>query len=257
MKAAKHPPRGKLPYARAVLQTVPNYPPVQTRIEVDRLAIEGAIISVVIANGSCFGGGLRIAPHVDLADGLLDVILGSTGRARAISVFRHLGRGQHLGRPGVLALRGHEIRATPLGDMAMPFDVDGEDVGAAPATIRVLSAGTQPVRPEAEVRPARSATMTAGANRRALTPPSRRRTRDHRRGGLCQSAYELTRTDECAPARAANHVAGRAAGAGSTLPHPVAAPRRGMRRHRRASRAWGSRARGSRSPSLRARQRPR
>ena len=96
------------------------------------------MISVVVANGHYFGGGLQIAPHADLADGQLDVILGSTGRARAISVFRHIYRGEHLGCPGVLALRGREIRITPLGSTAMPFDVDGEHVGAAPATIRLL-----------------------------------------------------------------------------------------------------------------------
>jgi diacylglycerol kinase (ATP) len=138
VNAGKHRSRGKLPYAMALMRTVPAYPPVLARVEVDGVAIEGAMVAIVVANACYFGGGLQIAPLADVADGELDVILGSLGRARSVAVFRHIKRGEHLGRPGVFALRGREIRITPLGGTAMPFDVDGEQVGGAPATVRVL-----------------------------------------------------------------------------------------------------------------------
>ncbi len=138
VNAAKRKPRGGMAYLMAVMRTVLTYPPIPTRVEVDGVPLEGAMASVVVANGCFFGGGMHIAPHAELADRELDVIIGCVGRIRSITGSRHVYKGEHLGRPGTFALRGREIRITPLGATEMPFDVDGEHLGAAPATVRVL-----------------------------------------------------------------------------------------------------------------------
>ncbi len=138
VNAARRKPRGKLPYLLAVAGTVLTYPAVHARVEVDGTAVEGAVASIVIANGGYFGGGMHVAPQADLADGQLDVILGTAGRLASLAGSRRLYSGEHIGHPGTIALRGAEVRITPLGSRAMPFDVDGEHVGAAPAAIRVL-----------------------------------------------------------------------------------------------------------------------
>jgi len=138
VNAARRKPRGAITYLLAVMRTVLTYPPVPTRVEVDGVAVEGAMASVVVANGCYFGGGMHIAPDAGLADGELDVIIGCAGRIRSITGSRHVYKGEHLGRPGTFALRGRVIRITPLSDTEMPFDVDGEHLGAAPATIRAL-----------------------------------------------------------------------------------------------------------------------
>ena len=138
VNAAGSKPRGRIPYLLAVAGTVLAYPLVHARVEIDGLAIEGCMRSIVVANGRYFGGGMQIAPNAELADGQLDVILGHASRSRTITGSRHVYRGEHLGRPGAFTLRGREIRVTPLDGTPMPFDVDGEHIGAAPATIRVL-----------------------------------------------------------------------------------------------------------------------
>lgn len=129
---------GKLAYTVATLSAVLTYKPVHTRVEVDGNTIEGAMVTVVVANGQFFGGGMQIAPKADVADGMFDVIIGCSGALQGILGSRHLYRGEHIGRPGTFALRGREVMVTPLGERAMPFDVDGEMIGAAPAMLRVL-----------------------------------------------------------------------------------------------------------------------
>lgn len=129
---------GKLAYSVAMLSAALTYKPVHTCVEVDGNTIEGAMVSVVVANGRFFGGGMQIAPNADVADGMFDVVIGCSGVLQGMLGSRHLYRGEHIGRPGTFALRGREVSVTPLGERAMPFDVDGEMIGAAPAMLRVL-----------------------------------------------------------------------------------------------------------------------
>lgn len=108
------------------------------RVEVDGTPIEGEMQNVVIANGRYFGGGMRIAPSAELDDGLLDVVLLSAGRVRSLLDIRRVYDGSHIGRPGCTWLRGRRIAVTPLDGAEFLFDVEGEQAGAAPATVTVL-----------------------------------------------------------------------------------------------------------------------
>jgi diacylglycerol kinase (ATP) len=109
------------------------------RVEVDGVPYEGLMQNVVVANGRCFGGGMLVAPQARLDDGLLDiVILGDMPRWRSIADSRTIYKGTHIGKPGVIVLRGREVRVTPLDKVPFRFDVDGELIGRAPATLTVL-----------------------------------------------------------------------------------------------------------------------
>src|SRR5205807_1091283 len=45
-------------------------------VQVDgRTLYEGRVVSVVVANGSHFGGGMKIAPGASIDDGLLDAVV--------------------------------------------------------------------------------------------------------------------------------------------------------------------------------------
>jgi diacylglycerol kinase (ATP) len=109
------------------------------RLTLDGEVIEMEIQNVVIANGRCFGGGMRIAPDAELDDGLFDVIvLPALGRIRTLTAVPSVYRGTHLRQPGVLVRRAATIRVEPLDDRPLLFDIEGEQIGRAPATLTCL-----------------------------------------------------------------------------------------------------------------------
>src|SRR3972149_4236278 len=87
--------------------------------------------NAVPATGRYFGGGLLPAPHAELDDGLLDVVV--IGDIDFKTVRRHLGdlrRGPHLSLDFVASTQGREV-LTVSTERAL-LDLDGELVGYDP-----------------------------------------------------------------------------------------------------------------------------
>jgi YegS/Rv2252/BmrU family lipid kinase len=109
------------------------------RLTVDGEVVDMEIQNVVIANGRCFGGGMRIAPDAELDDGVFDVIvLPALGRIRTLTAVPSVYRGTHLRQPGVLVRRAATVRVEPLDHRPLLFDIEGEQIGRAPATLTCL-----------------------------------------------------------------------------------------------------------------------
>ncbi|MFZ5894128.1 MAG: diacylglycerol/lipid kinase family protein [Myxococcota bacterium] len=115
--------------------------PVSLRVD-GRVFLESPIVNVAIANARYFGGGMKIAPDADPADGLLDVVaIGDLSRARSVSLTPHLYRGTHVDQADVRTCRGALIEAQPLakGNEVL-IDMDGETPGRLPLKARVAPA---------------------------------------------------------------------------------------------------------------------
>lgn len=131
---------GKLTFLYHSLVALLTFPGTRLRVKVDDRVRHGRFGNVVVANGRYFGGSMLVAPQADCGDGLFDVVLfAHRPRVRALTEIRRLYDGSHLGRPGVELLRGERVVITPL-DVVRPaqFDVDGEQVGQAPAELVCL-----------------------------------------------------------------------------------------------------------------------
>lgn len=100
--------------------------------EIDgKLIIEGRLNSIMVANGRYIGGGMMIAPHAELDDGLFDVVC--LGDFSTLMLLRHLPKlykGTHLGIPGVTVHRGRSVVITTVEKVLL--DIDGEQPGQAP-----------------------------------------------------------------------------------------------------------------------------
>jgi YegS/Rv2252/BmrU family lipid kinase len=140
--------RGSAIFLGTSLTTLLRYALRHARIEIDGMLIERDVRSVVIANGRYFGGGMRVAPDAVLDDGQFDVVvIGETGRARALTGIPSLYRGRHLNRREVEVYRARTVRVSCDGD-PMLFDVEGEQVGTTPALLTCLPDAISVCAPE-------------------------------------------------------------------------------------------------------------
>lgn len=130
--------RGSAIFLGTALTTLLSFASRNARIEIDGTIIERDVRSVVIANGRYFGGGMHVAPNALLDDGQFDVvIIGETGRTRALTGIASLYRGRHLNRREVEVYRARTVGVSCDGD-PMLFDIEGEQVGTTPATLTCL-----------------------------------------------------------------------------------------------------------------------
>jgi YegS/Rv2252/BmrU family lipid kinase len=99
--------------------------------------LESVGYTVAVANSGTYGGGMMLAPHARLDDGLLDVVtIGSVGRLRLLRTLPKVFAGSHVHEPGVEVLRAQEVEV----DADRPFTVyaDGDPIGATPIVLRAL-----------------------------------------------------------------------------------------------------------------------
>jgi len=136
-RAAGVPGTGTVPYLAALAAALGRHRPVAATIEVDGApAWSGPMAAAVVANGAHYGGGMKIAPAADPADGRLDlVVVGDLGRLALVRWLPTVYRGAHLAHPAVRTwpVRAVRVVTTP----PVPVHVDGERAGATPASFRV------------------------------------------------------------------------------------------------------------------------
>lgn len=101
----------------------------EVALEVDGDATySGPSVLAAVMNGTRYGGGFRISPESDPADGRLDVVLGRrVNRAQLLRLMGAVLRGQHLDDPRVRCWRGQ--RAVLRWKTPIHAHVDGELVG--------------------------------------------------------------------------------------------------------------------------------
>ena len=129
--------KGQAKYALAALRALDRYRNHRVRVKLgqdNELEIDSNLL--VVANGRYAGGGMMLAPHAQLDDGLFDVILadGAT-RWDIIKELPRIGRGGHLKNSRVSEHRARVISITTTEPLAI--DVDGDFAGTTPATLTV------------------------------------------------------------------------------------------------------------------------
>jgi len=131
---------GKATFFLATLQAMARYTNPSVRVRVDGATwLEGPSMTVALANGKFFGGGMMIAPDADPSDGKLSVVsLGDLTRAAAVGLTSRIYSGTHTGAKGVKVTHGSRIEAEPMHAWAtVLIDVDGEQPGKLPLVATV------------------------------------------------------------------------------------------------------------------------
>jgi YegS/Rv2252/BmrU family lipid kinase len=132
---------GALPsYLLGLLTTLVSYANKKITLVVDGREEERRVCTVIMNNGKYGGGGMFTAPHADLADGLLDVlIIGDLSKPDLLWSLPRIYKGTHLTHPKVALKKAKEIEVKSPGEK-MYLQADGELLGEVPARFRILPA---------------------------------------------------------------------------------------------------------------------
>jgi YegS/Rv2252/BmrU family lipid kinase len=133
-------------YAYGALRALAAWKPATFTIELDGAERTYRGYSIVAANSSCYGGGMRIAPDAELDDGLLDVVLTEQiGRLRFLLKLGKVFKGTHVREPNVHVLRGRELRIA--ADRPFTIYADGDPIGELPVVVRSVPSAVRVLVP--------------------------------------------------------------------------------------------------------------
>lgn len=125
-----------LQYPYGAVRALATFPSTSYRVTVDGQVLEYSGFTAVVANSGFYGKGMHIAPHADVRDGLLDVVmLGAGGRATFLARLPSVYRGMHIRYPEVAIAQGREVTIEASGVEAY---ADGEPIADLPVTARIM-----------------------------------------------------------------------------------------------------------------------
>lgn len=128
---------GTLAYIWSLLYCLKDYRPEPLEMTADERSFSGEVVFALVGNNCSYGGGIRLAPHAKLDDGLLDVcIIPSMGRLEFLRWIPRAYRGEHLRHPRIKYFQARKITLRTTSRMEL-FG-DGEFLQALPATIEVV-----------------------------------------------------------------------------------------------------------------------
>ncbi len=127
-------PRGRMRYNLAVVAELANLRPLDFRLETgDGRVFRRQVVLVAAGITDSYGGGMRITPGADPADGLLQVtVIGHVPRRRLLRVFPQVFTGAHVHHPQVETLRTDRLRISARGITAY---ADGERIAPLPVEV--------------------------------------------------------------------------------------------------------------------------
>ncbi len=129
-------PRGPFRYDIAILLELARLRPRRYTVTVDGQTSTMDAVLLAVGNTAAYGGGMRVCPDADPADGLLDMVWAEPiSRTTLIRIKPRVYRGTHVTHPKVHTLRAREIILAAEGIVCY---ADGERVGPLPVTITAV-----------------------------------------------------------------------------------------------------------------------
>jgi diacylglycerol kinase (ATP) len=130
---------GKATYLLGALRATLVHQPIAVELWIDDQLVETAPFSnVAICLGQYFGGGMKIAPHADPSDGMLDIITMELSKWRTVSLAGSIYQGTHLTQEGVKCYRGKKVEARAVRARECLVDADGESMGSLPLEVELI-----------------------------------------------------------------------------------------------------------------------
>mgnify|MGYP000091370093 CR=1 FL=1 len=131
---------GGLSYVLSLVRVLLSYRTCSATLSIDNKRIKATKVWLIAtANIPFYGGGMRICPQADPADGLAELcVVSAIHRAELLRVFPQVYKGTHIHHKGITFYQGRTIQI----DAERPLDIhmDGEMAGTTPVTLEILPA---------------------------------------------------------------------------------------------------------------------
>lgn len=140
--ATEHLPKyfgGTIPYLAGLLRCLFSYRNKPIELHLEEKVRDIRILTVTIANGCYFGGGMHVAPQARVDDGLLDVVtIGDIGKFELLKALPMVYSGTHVAHPKVRMEKARHIAIESPEQLLV--HADGELVGTCPASFWLMPA---------------------------------------------------------------------------------------------------------------------
>lgn len=137
-------PRGPRRYDVAIMIELARLRARRYTMRLDGQAYELDAVLLAVGNCASYGGGMRICPEADPADGLLDVVLaGPVSRTTLVRIKPRVYQGTHVSHP---AVRSYRARTVELAAEGIIGYADGERIGPLPMTITAVPGAVRLLR---------------------------------------------------------------------------------------------------------------
>lgn len=125
-------------FLKATVESILKYTPQPIRITLDgKPWYDDRALIVVVANGTTFGHGMRVAPRASVSDGLFDVVLlEALPRLQVLAALERVYRGTHLTHPGVHFAQAQAVRIESENE-SLGIDLDGEYASGQDMTLKI------------------------------------------------------------------------------------------------------------------------
>lgn len=135
--------RSAFSYYWGLLSTIKTYKSRPVRIVLDdKEEIEGQYLIGAVANGTIFGGGMKIAPDARPDDGYFDLVLVKhMKKLETVINSRHLYTGTLAGHPKVTIKRVKNIKVFSVSGEPVNIEYDGEIGHTTPAEYQIVEGG--------------------------------------------------------------------------------------------------------------------
>jgi diacylglycerol kinase (ATP) len=124
----------------SIATTLPTYQSNECEITIGNGGKKFAIkmTMAVVANGQFLGGGFKVAPHANMSDGLLDlVILRDSGSLKMIGELINMKDGDYKEEENIIYRQTTKVSLVSK-ERDVTVTVDGEPIGILPATFEVI-----------------------------------------------------------------------------------------------------------------------
>lgn len=129
--------KGRAAYLYGGLMALLNARPIQFNVNIDNTSFDYVGYIVAVANSQNYGGGMYLAPHALIQDGLFDVIfIKNISKYRLLINVPRLYKGTHIHEPGFEIIRGRHVKIE--SDPNLTILADGDSISSPPADISIL-----------------------------------------------------------------------------------------------------------------------
>lgn len=137
---------GTAAYVAGIFHSVFRYRSFPAEVDIDGARFSRKTLLLAVANGCCYGGGMKIAPRADIRSGTFEVYhINEAGPLRILHLFPRLMEGRHETIREVSHTQGEGITISSAEQF--PLNIDGEILMVRSARFRIIPEGIRLIMP--------------------------------------------------------------------------------------------------------------